>query len=124
MSQLKASKSCNHEIIYNGSNVWYIRWSVDYVDSNGLTVQTIRRRQLTTLKGATRFAKKWGLEAPEPPKSKWVIIKRGLFYRPNKKGYTACLINAGIYTQEEAEREAKIQPNIITAVPYDAMCTN
>jgi hypothetical protein len=33
----------------------------------------------------------------------YVVIKRGLFWRPNDMGYTARIEEAGRYTKEEAE---------------------
>lgn len=47
----------------------------------------------------------------------WVIRKHGAFYRANRCGYTNHIEAAGIYTREEAEREAAIEPRNITATP-------
>lgn len=34
----------------------------------------------------------------------YLLIKRGLFYRPDAHGYTASLADAGIYTLEHANK--------------------
>lgn len=47
----------------------------------------------------------------------WLIRKRGYFYRPDRKGYTANVHEAGRYTREEAEATARIDPSIISAHP-------
>ena len=47
----------------------------------------------------------------------WVIRKRGLFYRPNRAGYTASITDAGRYTEAEAKAEAAHEPDKITAAP-------
>lgn len=47
----------------------------------------------------------------------WVIRKSGAFYRPDRAGYTNHPEAAGIYTRDEAEREAAIEPNCISAHP-------
>lgn len=53
----------------------------------------------------------------EAKSAAWVIRKAGAFYRPNRCGYTVHIEAAGLYTQEEAECEARIEPNEITAHP-------
>ncbi len=35
---------------------------------------------------------------------KWVIVKRGLYYRPNAKGYTGNIDEAWIVSEEEANK--------------------
>jgi len=40
----------------------------------------------------------------------WLIRKGGYFYRPNMSGYTTAKHEAGRYTKEDAEREARIEP--------------
>lgn len=34
----------------------------------------------------------------------WVLMKRGLYYRPNAAGYTSNIEEAGVYTEEEAKK--------------------
>ena len=34
----------------------------------------------------------------------YVLIKRGLFWRPKDNGYTCCIEDAGLYTKAEAEK--------------------
>jgi hypothetical protein len=48
----------------------------------------------------------------EPMDEPWVIRKRGAFYRPERIGYTGRIYEAGIYSREEAEREASIEASI------------
>lgn len=36
------------------------------------------------------------------PKDAWVLIKRGLYWRPNAQGYTGILSQAGLYSDEES----------------------
>lgn len=43
---------------------------------------------------------------------KWVLRKRGLFWRPNSQGYTSSLAEAGLYTDEESTARAK-NPDVI-----------
>lgn len=46
----------------------------------------------------------------------YVIRKHGSFYRPDRAGYTNHVEAAGIYTQQEAEAEARVEPENIFAV--------
>lgn len=46
-----------------------------------------------------------------------LILKGGYWYRPNKRGYTKDVIDAGRYTKADAEREAAIEPWHMEAVP-------
>lgn len=39
--------------------------------------------------------------------NKYVLIKRGLYYRPDYKGYTNNIDEAGKYTKAEAEKDAQ-----------------
>lgn len=50
---------------------------------------------------------------PEP----WVIRKGGAFYRPAYCGYTNHIEAAGLYTRDEAEKEAANEPDRVTAHP-------
>ena len=38
------------------------------------------------------------------PETGYVLVKRGLYYRPNAQGYTGILAQAGIYSDEESAR--------------------
>jgi hypothetical protein len=49
----------------------------------------------------------------------WLIKKRGLYYRPNRKGYTKYLSQAGRYTKDEAVSESFIDPFTITFLHED-----
>jgi len=51
---------------------------------------------------------------PEP--LEWLIRKSGYFYRPNKRGYTSSLHEAGRYTESDAKSEAAVEPNNMTAI--------
>lgn len=51
----------------------------------------------------------------------WVIRKRGYYYRANRSGYTASPLEAGFYTQAEAEAEARIEPSITAHRLADVM---
>lgn len=39
---------------------------------------------------------------------KFLLIKRGYYYRPNNAGYTASKAEAGIYSRDEAELSCKL----------------
>lgn len=43
------------------------------------------------------------LEKPETEEL-WLVMKRGLYYRPNDRGYTGLKEHAGRYTYEEAKK--------------------
>ena len=47
----------------------------------------------------------------------WVVRKNGYFYRPNSRGYTASILEAGRYTREEAEAHAAASSGEVTAHP-------
>lgn len=51
----------------------------------------------------------------EPKHEPWVIRKNGAFYRANYSGYTNHIEAAGIYTREDAEKVASVEPQTITA---------
>lgn len=53
-------------------------------------------------------------------KDPYVIRKGGYFYRDNRAGYTSHIAAAGIYTREEAEREAAIEPKTMNAIPLSS----
>lgn len=38
--------------------------------------------------------------------SNWLVVKRGLYYRPNAQGYTGIKAEAGRFTAEEANRHS------------------
>jgi hypothetical protein len=46
-----------------------------------------------------------------------LILKGGHYYRPNRCGYTASPVEAGRYTKAEAERECRVEPWHMRAVP-------
>lgn len=52
----------------------------------------------------------------DAPKT-WVIRKRGLFYRPDRCGYTSCIYQAGRYAEAEARQEAAVEPETMSAHP-------
>ena len=47
------------------------------------------------------------------------FIKKGnhLYYRDNRSGYTSHILYAGLYTKEEAEAAARVEPWHMKAVP-------
>ena len=45
----------------------------------------------------------------------WLIRKSGYFYRPERSGYTADPVAAGLYTEAEAKAEAQIEPDTMSA---------
>lgn len=47
----------------------------------------------------------------------WLIRKNGYYYRPDRRGYTGNVHEAGQYTEVEAKAEASIQPECMEAVP-------
>lgn len=57
-----------------------------------------------------------GLTEEERAEDKcWLIKKRGYFYRAEKRGYTARVIEAGRYTEADARAEASIEPAVMSA---------
>lgn len=46
----------------------------------------------------------------------YVIRKHGMFYRPNSRGYTYSIFEAGLYEKEDALKEAKMCDEI-TVMP-------
>jgi len=44
-----------------------------------------------------------------------MIRKMGLWYRPGAHGYTNSVIDAGLFTQDRAEREVAVEPQNISA---------
>lgn len=51
----------------------------------------------------------------------YLIRKGGYYYRSNFRGYTTDPNSAGRYTRTEAEREAKIEPWHMAAVPASSI---
>lgn len=51
----------------------------------------------------------------------WVILKRGLYYRPRAAGYTSKIEEAGIYTYQEAKRHEYVYPGIEDPVTIDKL---
>jgi len=51
----------------------------------------------------------------------YVIRKGGAYYRPNCQGYTHHIADAGRYTRERAEREARIEPWHMEAICIDGL---
>ena len=47
--------------------------------------------------------------------AEWLIRKSGYFYRPNRSGYTQDVAAAGLYTEDEAKAEARVEPETISA---------
>lgn len=45
-------------------------------------------------------------------KRDWLIRKSGYFYRPDRSGYTQEVVAAGLYTEAEAKRAARIEDSI------------
>jgi hypothetical protein len=48
----------------------------------------------------------------------YLLVKRGLFYRPDNKGYTGIKDHAGLYSKEEAEAYADPLSGV-TVLPFD-----
>lgn len=46
----------------------------------------------------------------------WLIRKNGYYYRPNKRGYTSSVFEAGRYTEDDAKNEAAVEPDTMTAI--------
>jgi hypothetical protein len=59
------------------------------------------------------------MSVTEADLARWLIVKRGYFYRPNRSGYTQSKARAGRYTEAEARREAEIEPASMSAVHED-----
>jgi hypothetical protein len=57
--------------------------------------------------------KKWDA-MPGP----WVKRKRGMFYRPNNRGYTTNVSEAGLFTKEDALKEEAENPSVISVAPF------
>ncbi len=51
----------------------------------------------------------------------WVLMKRGYYYRPNAKGYTSELAEAGRYIEEEAKRHVNPHDEPVTMHPLPPM---
>jgi hypothetical protein len=72
-------------------------------------------------------------ESPTPPPGSaataerpYVVLKRGLFWRPNDRGYTYNIAEAGRYTREEAEARCHPDNEPVTmelASKYESMKT-
>lgn len=62
------SGSYNHKIKYERPDEYVISWVVDFKYGGSRLRYPQGRRRDTNEKGARRFAKKWGIEMPEPPK--------------------------------------------------------
>jgi hypothetical protein len=54
----------------------------------------------------------------------WLIRKNGVYYRPDRTGYTHEVRSAGRYTEAEAQREAAVEPATIVAVHEDDIVTH
>jgi hypothetical protein len=48
---------------------------------------------------------------------RWVLMKRGLYYRPNGKGYTADVSEAWVLTEKEADEHAYPHDEPVTKHP-------
>jgi hypothetical protein len=46
----------------------------------------------------------------------WVIRRGSYFCRPNRSGYTADVLAAGLYTEAEAKREVAVDPELTRAI--------
>lgn len=51
----------------------------------------------------------------------YLIVRHGYYYRPHKRGYTREVRSAGRYTKSDAEREAAIDPHVMSAVPLNSL---
>lgn len=68
MGRISNSGSYNHRIFYIAPDDYEICWTVDFKYSGSRLRFPQGRRRSTTKKGAERFAKKWNIEMPQPPK--------------------------------------------------------
>lgn len=67
------------------------------------------------LKEGMKFERMPETEPPREEPEPWLIIKRGVYYAPNRSGYIGILDLAGRYTEQEAKAEASVERGI-TAV--------
>ncbi len=51
------------------------------------------------------------------PENGWVLIKRGLYWRPNAQGYTGILAQAGLYSDEDSASRARPDEGV-TRMPF------
>ncbi|MBL4838910.1 MAG: hypothetical protein JKY34_15185 [Kordiimonadaceae bacterium] len=49
----------------------------------------------------------------------YLLRKRGVYYRPHSRGYTALIQNAGLYSEEEALHLSL--PGVVEAIPVSAV---
>jgi hypothetical protein len=61
-----------------------------------------------------------GRDCPNGCNDPWVIIKNGMYYRPDSAGYTGSILDAGRFTQFYAKRHAENVPEVTVMRLADA----